>query len=174
MLKSTVSVVLHVLMRGPTCRKHGIASIGICIGSPDTPKVLYRGRYDMLPYDYQEHDKKFVLPAEITRSALPPSDQVRALYKLLLAWEKKYDLYIACENASQTAAAIDRYLEFEDLPSLHCKWRVHDITSYARGLKKVAWNVKEVEVEVKGDLSEHHYLRHQSDLMLAKKGDSVE
>jgi len=137
-------VAIHILLRGPSCRKNGIASIGICIGDAEKDAVLFKGRYDCKPLDYQTADETTNIPRELERNAIDHATQIHSFRKLLDEWEKTHDLYITCRNPAKTVGAIDRYLESEELLALRFPPRkavrgdrpIHDIDSFARGIFK--------------------------------------
>lgn len=150
---------LDIETRGMSAKHHGILSIGICIGSADEEKVLFKTRFDLKPLVGQTmeqrcHDEFWAkhqdLYAELTKAPMDAKSQMGEFRQLLDQYHSSCDsVYIVSDNPTFDFGIVNYYLqEFGHLPLSYkrdesgklCYVPLHDSDSYARGAMRYGFS----------------------------------
>lgn len=135
--------------RGQGPARHGILSIGVCVGDAEG-KVLEKRRFDLRPLPGQGMERRCLeefwsqhkeLYETLTQDARDPLVQMNEFRALLDRWDAQADLYLVCDNPAFDGGMLNYYLDVAQLPTLHYRMRggrleyrnVHDADSYGRG-----------------------------------------
>lgn len=153
-MKGPIVFAIDIEARGPGPYRHGIISIGVCVGAADgpEPQVLAKRRFDMLPYPHQQMDQRTMdefwsnhmdILKTLTENAQHPEAQTIAFRNFLDDWSQGgTEPYILCDNPSFDFGMINYYLDIAGLPTLNYDVSgkkyvsTHDADSYARGLMR--------------------------------------
>lgn len=156
MEKRKVIFSFDVEARGQGPMRHGILSIGVCVGDAATERVLEKARFDFRPlspnqsFEQRSLDefwsKNESLRETLERNAKDAIQQTIAFRQLLDKWDSAADVYLVCDNPAFDATFINYYLDMANLPKLLYKGysqngkleyrSVHDADSYGRGYFK--------------------------------------
>lgn len=147
-----VIIALDIEARGQGAIRHGILSIGVCVGDVEKEHVYEKTRFDMLPLPNQRMedrcketfwDKHPDILKALTKNALPAGVQMQAFRDALDRFDRAFSskVYIVSDNPGFDFGMINTYLDQFDLPSLNYTYdgqyrNTHDADSYARGLMR--------------------------------------
>lgn len=135
--------------RGPGPLRHGIVSIGVCVGSSTEEKVLGKRRFDLLPLPGQFMDDRTKtefwdkhpgLFDSLSKDAQDPLKQIEAFREYMDSFSG--EPFILSDNPAFDFGMINVYLDMAKLPTLSFdatgrRYRnLHDIDSYGRGVLK--------------------------------------
>lgn len=153
-MTNLIVVAIDIEARGSGAVRHGLISIGVCVGRGDRDQVIEKRRFDFLPYPNQSmelraynefwvnHQDKLGL---MQKNAKPPAEQIYAFRSYIDALEAKGPLYIVADNPAFDFGFINFYLDNHGLQSLNytreMQYRkVHDADSYARGRMRMGFD----------------------------------
>ncbi|MCK4501111.1 hypothetical protein KAU11_11490 [Candidatus Babeliales bacterium] len=151
--KGVVVFALDIEARGQGPKRHGIMSIGVCVGSTQENKVIHKERFDMLPLEGQEMEKRCDKEFwsnnvsqyyRLTKNGKAASIQIKTFRDLLDKCDREYDdVYVVCDNPGFDFGMINYYLDYFQLPTLNYKINPsgslsyrnnHDSDSYSRAV----------------------------------------
>ncbi len=151
--RKLILIAIDIEGRGPSPKRHGIVSIGICI-SDTINQHKHRFSMSMLPGQAFEEKclcefwepRREVLKA-LTEEAVDPMEQMQAFRKVI---DMYTDPYIVVDCPAYDITYINYYLDYFDLPLIQFdkegRFRpIHDADSYTRG--KFGMGLKEVWVD---------------------------
>lgn len=138
-------VGLDIEGRGPSPKRNGILSIGMCVSTPDGV-TRQNARFSMHMLPGQEMDKKCLeefwqprmpILEELQKEAI---DAKEAMTKFRRVIDSMDHPYIVCDCPAYDVTFINYYLDYFDLPLLQFTAAggigfrpIHDADSYARG-----------------------------------------
>lgn len=147
----SVVISIDIEARGQGPKKHGILSIGVCVGRGDSEDILQKVRFDLLPLLDQtvEHrcwesfwSKHKELYNTLTTKAEPAEFGIAAFRRLIDFYDSEAkNVYIVCDNPAFDFGMINYYLDYFNHPTLSYTRKgeyrnVHDADSYGRGMLK--------------------------------------
>ena len=145
-----VIIALDIEARGQGAIRHGILSIGVCVGAVEKEYVFEKTRFDILPLPNQRledrcketfWDKHPAILKALTKNALPANIQMVGFREIIDRYDRMFPskVYIVCDNPGFDFGMINTYLDQFDIPTLNYTYdgqyrNTHDADSYARGL----------------------------------------
>jgi len=156
-----VVIALDIESRGMSPKKHGILSIGMCIGSAEEDLVLIKKRFDLEPLPGQQMEKRCQdefwskhqdIYAILTQDPKPVKEVMTAFRAIIDKWHAvAEDVYLVSDNPAFDFGLLNYYLDEFDLLPLSYKRNkegkpeyvaLHDSDSYARGALGQGFNAQ--------------------------------
>lgn len=157
--KGSVIFSIDIECRGQGPWRHGIISIGVCVGSATKEEVIEKRRWDLAPFPGQTMEqrcmdefwsKHLVHLQTLTAHAMDPVVAMREFRAYLDSCYTRFsDVYLVCDNAGFDFGNINAYLDRAGEPTLFYRYRpdrsleyvcLHDSDAYGRGLLRQQFN----------------------------------
>jgi hypothetical protein len=138
-------IALDIEGRGPSPKRHGIVSIGMCVSTPDG-STRQRQRFSMgfLPgqsfetrcmTEFWSVGPRMALLEELTKEAVDPREAMTTFRQVIDTYDEPY---IIVDCPAYDITFINYYLDHFDLPLLQFDAKgsfrpIHDADSYTRG-----------------------------------------
>ncbi len=156
----TVIIGLDIEGRGPSPKRNGIISIGVCVSSLDGQTRALR-RFSMEKLSGQTFDEKclteFWAPYihNLKQLQYEATDAETAMTDFRALLDQYPDAYIVTDCPAYDITFINYYLDYFDLPLIHFKRTVggivfrpiHDTDSYARGKMNMGFAPDDIWVD---------------------------
>jgi len=157
MHRSVALVAIDIEARGQNMIRHGILSIGYCLGLASGYEVLECGRISLLPLPGQSYEdrclqefwsKNEMIKKKLEAEAVSSASGIAEFHSLLVKWDKAYDLHVISDHPAFDIGFVNYYLALFGHRSMSFKagteaseYRgIYDTDGYIRGRAKLDYD----------------------------------